>query len=115
MIQYLGSGPELWVNGSCGEGFMLSDGDQIGFGPFAFSVEMDEGQPRRRDEHSDQERRFTKELLESMDYSEPVDAVRALMAAVRAECNIPVQPPRLYTEVGIPSAGPDLPGDRFVA
>jgi len=116
MIHYLGEGPELWVNGSCGEGFLLQDGDEIGFGPFSFVVEMDEGQPRRRDDRSDEQRKFAREMSAAMEEPEPVDIVRALMADIRRECQVPVQAPRIYTEVTpIPPTGSEPSRDRFVA
>ncbi|MGV3607865.1 MAG: FHA domain-containing protein [Planctomycetaceae bacterium] len=116
MIHYLGEGPELWVNGSCGEGFLLQDGDEIGFGPFSFVIEVDEGQPRRRDDRTDEQRKFAREMSAAMDEPEPVDIVRALMADVRRECQIPVPVPRIYTEAGpVPPTGTEPSGDRFVA
>lgn len=116
MIHYLGEGPELWVNGSCGEGFLLQDGDEIGFGPFSFVVEVDEGQPRRRDDRSDEQRKFAREMSAAIEGAEPVDVVRALMADVRRECQIPVPVPRIYTEAApVPPTGTEPSGDRFVA
>lgn len=116
MIHHLGEGPELWVNGSCGEGFLLQDGDEIGFGPFSFVVEMDEGQPRRRDDRTDEQRKFAREMSAAMEDPEPVDIVRALMADIRREFQVPVQAPRIYTEVASnPPSGTEPSGDRFVA
>lgn len=115
LIQHLGMGPELWVNGTAGEGFLLSDGDQVGFGPFAFSVEVDQGKPRRRDElpeYRSEELELFTELQESGD---AIDVVRALVAAVRAECKLPVPPPRIYGEErGLRHDG-DGTTSRFVA